>query len=116
MRKAAASTMPTAVADIGGKDQYKDLTYVSFEKVEGEYLPIIVHPDFKHIRFTYSFLASSFNTSMVEKTPFLSHNRVKKVFIKGFKSHEDEKVLDLLLQHTEERGGRGHCIQAPKGC
>jgi hypothetical protein len=76
-------------------------TYVSFEKVGGEFLPIIVHPNFHHIRTTYG-NCSSFTSSMVEKTPFLPHSRVEKVFLKAFKSHEDEKVLDLLFQR---RGG-----------
>jgi hypothetical protein len=79
-------------------------TYVSFEKVGGEFLPIIVHPNFHHIRTTYG-NCSSFTSSMVEKTPFLPHSRVEKVFLKAFKSHEDEKVLDLLFQHAERRGG-----------
>ena len=83
----------------------KNLTYVSFEKVLGEFLPIMLHPDIRHVRNTYGGIGSSFTSSMVMKTPFLQHNRVKKVFVKGFKLPGDEKVLDLLFQHTEERGG-----------
>ena len=81
------------------------LTFVSFEKVDGEFLPIMVHPEFAHIRRTYGYYASSFTISMIEKTPFLPHNRVKKVFLKAFKSIKDEEVLDLLFQQAEERGG-----------
>jgi hypothetical protein len=35
----------------GGTNEY--LTYVSFEKKNGEFLPIMVHPDFYHIGCTY---------------------------------------------------------------
>ena len=65
----------------------------------------MVHPEFAHIRRTYGYYASSFTISMIEKTPFLPHNRVKKVFLKAFKSIKDEEVLDLLLQQAEERRG-----------
>ena len=93
-----------------GKGQIgkESLMYVSFEKVEGDLLPIIVHPNFHHVKTTYGHNNdSSITSSMVEKTPFLPYSRVKKVFLKqAFRSYEDEKVLDLLFQHAEERGGR----------
>jgi hypothetical protein len=89
----------------GGFGNNKHLTYVSFEKVLGEFLPIMLHPDLRHVENTYGGTASSFTSSMVEKTPFLQHFRVKKVFVKAFQSDKDEKELDLLFQHAEERGG-----------
>ncbi len=89
-----------------GKEAVKEsLTYVSFEKVEGDFLPIMVHPNFLNMRQTYSNDDTSFSSSMIVKTPFFPHVRVKTVFLKAFKSHEDEKVLDLLFQQAEERGG-----------
>jgi hypothetical protein len=42
---------------------------------------------------------------MVVKTPFIPHVRVKTVFLKAFKSYEDEEEIDLLFQQAEERGG-----------
>ena len=88
------------------------MTYVSYEKVDGEFLPIMVHPSFKHIKSTYGSTygstVASFTSSMIIKTPFLPHTRVKNVFLKAFKSYEDEEMLDLLF------GGGGQCIQAPK--
>jgi hypothetical protein len=42
---------------------------------------------------------------MIIKTPFLPHNRVKKVFLKAFQSYKDENELDLLFQQAKERGG-----------
>jgi hypothetical protein len=83
----------------------KNVTYVSFEKVLGEFLPIMLHPEIQHVRNTYGKNGPSFTSSMVEKTPFLQHCRVKKVFIKGFKLPGDEKELNLLFQHAEERRG-----------
>jgi hypothetical protein len=83
----------------------ESLTYVSFEKVDGEFLPIMVHPNFHHIKSTYGHSGSSFSSSMIVKTPFHAHNRVKKVFLKAFQSYKDEEVLDLLFQQAEERGG-----------
>ena len=83
----------------------ESLTYVSFEKIDGELLPIMVHPDFCHIKSTYGFSGTSFSSRMIVKTPFLQHNRVKKVFLKAFQSYKDEEVLDLLFQQAEERGG-----------
>ena len=87
--------------------------YVSFEKVDGDFLPIMVHPNFGHVTNTYGHNRSSFTSSMVEKTPFLLHVGVMTVFLKAFKSHD--KVLDLLFQQAEERGGGGYLIQASKG-
>ena len=84
----------------------KNLMYVSFEKVEGDLLPIIVHPNFHHIQRTYLDNGSSFTSSMFEKTPFLPHIRVKKVFLKAFELYKDEEKIDLLFQQAEERGGR----------
>jgi hypothetical protein len=88
----------------GGTNEY--LTYVSFETKNGEFLPIMVHPDFYHIGCTYGNIGSSFTSSMIVKTPFFPHPRVKKVFLKAFASYDDEEVLELLFQHAEERGGR----------
>ncbi len=85
--------------------QQESLTYVSFEKVDGEFLPIMVHPSFKHIEITYGQNKISFFSSMIIKTPFLPHPRVKKVFLKAFQSYKDENELDLLFQQAEERGG-----------
>ena len=48
----------------------ENLTYVSFEKVEGDFLPIMVHPDFHHIKRTYGVDDYSFSSSMIVKTPF----------------------------------------------
>ena len=42
---------------------------------------------------------------MIVNTPFIPHVRVKTVFLKAFKSHEDKNELDLLFQQAEERGG-----------
>ena len=83
----------------------ESLTYVSFEKVDGDFLPIMVHPDLGHVGKTYGYNRSSFTSSMVEKTPFLPHIRVKKVFLKAFESYKDEEKIDLLFQQAEERGG-----------
>ena len=83
----------------------ESLTYVSFEKVDGEFLPIMVHPSFKHIEITYGQNHITFSSSMIIKTPFLQHTRVKNVFLKAFKSYKDEEMLDLLFQQAEERGG-----------
>jgi len=83
----------------------ENLTYVSFEKVDGDFLPIMVHPNFQHIESTYGDNGSLFTSSMIVKNPFFPHVRVKTVFLKAFKSYEDEKVLDLLFQQAEERGG-----------
>jgi hypothetical protein len=88
----------------GCRDIYKNLTYVSFEKVQGDFLPIMVHPDIRHIKQTYGH-NGLFSSSMIVKTPFLSHVRLKKVFLKAFKSYQDEEVLELLFQQAEERGG-----------
>jgi hypothetical protein len=43
---------------------------------------------------------------MIVNTPFILHNRVKKVFLKAFSSYDDREVLELLSQQAEERGGR----------
>ena len=51
----------------------ENLTYVSFEKVEGDYLPIMVHPDFHHLKLTHGNNGSSFTSSMLVNTPFLPH-------------------------------------------
>jgi hypothetical protein len=83
----------------------ENLTYVSYEKVDGEFLPIMVHPSFTHIKITYGQNHISFSSSMIIKTPFLPHTRVNNVFLKAFKSYEDEEMLDLLFQQAEERGG-----------
>jgi hypothetical protein len=84
----------------------ESLTYVSYEKVDGEFLPLMVHPSFTHIKITYGYKDRiSFSSSMIIKTPFLQHTRVKNVFLKAFKSYEDEEMLDLLFQQAEERGG-----------
>jgi hypothetical protein len=83
----------------------ESLTYVSYEKVDGEFLPLMVHPSFTHIKITYGHNRISFSSSMIIKTPFLQHTRVKNVFLKAFKSYEDEEELDLLFQQAEERGG-----------
>ena len=87
----------------GGFNEY--FTYVSFEKVDGELLPLMVHPSFKHIVITYGHSHISLTSSMIIKTPFLQHTRVKNVFLKAFKSYKDEEMLDLLFQQAEERGG-----------
>ena len=84
----------------GGGGIHENFGYVSFEKV-----PLMVHPGFQHIKHTYGGNGSSFTSSMIVNTPFIPHVRVKTVFLKAFKSHEDEKVLDLLFQQAEERGG-----------
>jgi hypothetical protein len=89
----------------GSYGSNKRLMYVSFEKVLGKFLPIMLHPDIRHVGNTYGGWDSSFTTSTVEKTPFLQHFRVKKVFVKAFHSDKDEKDLDLLFQHAEETGG-----------
>ena len=81
------------------------MTYVSYEKVDGEFLPIMVHPSFMNIKITYGHSHISLTSSMIIKTPFLQHTRVKNVFLKAFKSYEDEEMLDLLFQQAEERGG-----------
>jgi hypothetical protein len=89
-----------------GENAVKEsLTYVSYEKVDGKFLPINFHPDIDHVRNTYGRTNASFTSSMIVKTPFLQHNRVKKVFLKAFNSREEEKVLDLLFKQAEERGG-----------
>ena len=83
----------------------ENLTYVSYEKVDGEFFPIMVHPIFRHVENTYGNTVTSFSSSMIIKTPFLPHPRVKKVFLKAFQSYKDENELDLLFQQAEERGG-----------
>jgi hypothetical protein len=83
----------------------ENLTYVSFEKVEGDFLPIMVHPDFHLLKLTYGNNGSSFTSSMKVNTPFLPHIRVKKVFLKAFSSYDDREVLELPFQQAEERGG-----------
>ena len=89
-----------------GENAVKEsLTYVSYEKVDGKFLPINFHPDIDHVRNTYGRTNASFTSSMIVKTPFHAHNRVKKVFLKAFQSYKDEEVLDLLFQQAEERGG-----------
>jgi hypothetical protein len=50
-------------------------------------------------------MGTSFSSSMIIKTPFLPHPRVKKVFLKAFQSYKDENELNLLFQQAEERGG-----------
>jgi hypothetical protein len=42
----------------------ENLTYVSFEKVEGDFLRIMVHPEFRHINHTYGYNDTSFTSSM----------------------------------------------------
>ena len=76
-------------------------------KVEGDFLPIMVHPDFHHLKLTYDNNGSSFTSSMLVNTPFLPHIRVKKVFLKVFLSYDDREVLKLLFEQAEERGGGG---------
>jgi hypothetical protein len=74
------------------------LTYVSFEKVEGDFLPIMVHPDFCHIKHTYGSNGSSFTSSMIVNTPFLPHIRVnKEAEERGGEdiSHKLRKEVDL---------------------
>ena len=83
----------------------ESLTYVSFEKVDDEFLPIMVHPNLQHVQSTYGDAGTLLNLSMITKTPFYPHNRVEKVFIKAFKSYDDEEEIDLLFQQAEERGG-----------
>jgi hypothetical protein len=83
----------------------KSFSYVSYEKVDGKFLPICVHPDLRHVEKTYGNIGTSFSSSMIIKTPFLPHPRVKKVFLKAFQSYKDENELDLLFQQAEERGG-----------
>ena len=99
-----------------GKGYLKDsLTYVSFEKVDGDFLPIMVHPNLRHVTNTYSGNGTSFISSTIVNTPFLPHDRVKKVFMKAFKSYEDEEEIEILFQQAEERGGGGHISQASEG-
>ena len=91
-----------------GKGQIgkESLMYVSFEKVEGDFLPIIVHPNFHHIKTTYGHNNdSSITSSMVEKTPFLPYSRVKTRI----------RRCSISCFSTQREGGGGHCIQAPKG-
>jgi hypothetical protein len=90
------------VNDVSGRE---NLTYVSYEKVDGEFLPLMVHPSLQHIEITYGHKGISLSSSMIIKTPFLQHSRVEKVFLKAFKSYKDEEMLDLLFQQAEERGG-----------
>ena len=48
-----------------GQGGFNDnLTYVSFEKVEGDFLRIVVHPEFLHINHTYGYNDTSFTSSM----------------------------------------------------
>jgi hypothetical protein len=99
-----------------GKGYLKEsLTYASFEKVDGDFLPIMVHPNLRHVTNTYGGNGTSFISSTIVNTPFLPHDRVKKVFMKAFKSYEDEEEIELLFQQAEERGGGGHISQASKG-
>ena len=74
----------------------------------------MVHPSFKHIEITYGQNHTSFSSSMIIKTPFLQHTRVKNVFLKAFKSYEDEEMLDLLFQQAEERGGEDSAYKLRK--
>jgi hypothetical protein len=92
----------------------ESFSYVSYEKVDGEFLPICVHPDLRHIEKTYCNIGTSFSSSMIIKTPFLPHPRVKKVFLKAFKSYKDEEMLDLLFQQAEERGGEDSAYKLRK--
>jgi len=43
----------------------ESLTYVSFEKVDGNFLPIMVHSDLRHFKRTYSENSTSFTSSMI---------------------------------------------------
>ena len=92
-----------------GKGQIgkESLMYVSFEKVDGDFLPIIVHPNFHHIQTTYGTNNDSFTSSMVEKNPFHLHKRVKKVFLKAFQSDKDENMRRCLIScfSTQRKGG-----------
>jgi hypothetical protein len=89
-----------------GNDGFKEsFSYVSYEKVDGKFLLICVHPDLRHVKKTYGRMGTSFSSSMIIKTPFLPHPRVKKVFLKAFQSYKDENELNLLFQQAEERGG-----------
>jgi hypothetical protein len=89
-----------------GEEAVKETrTYVSYEKVDGDFLPIMVHPNLRHVENSYGNCGKNLISSMIVKTPFLPHNRVGKVFMKAFKSNEDEKEIELLFQQAEERGG-----------
>ena len=83
----------------------ESLTYLSFEKVDGDFLPIMLHPDLLHVRNIHGNNDTSFTSSMIVNTPFIPHVRVKTVFLKAFKLYKDEEVLKLLFQQAEERGG-----------
>jgi len=99
-----------------GEEAVKETrTYVSYEKVDGDFLPIMVHPNLRRVENSYGNCGKNLISSMIVKTPFLPHNRVGKVFMKAFKSNEDEKEIELLFQQAEERGGGGNSIQASKG-
>jgi hypothetical protein len=65
----------------------------------------MVHPSLRHVKNTYGGAAKCLISSMIVKTPFLQHNRVGKVFMKAFKSNEDEEEIELLFKQAEERGG-----------
>ena len=65
----------------------------------------MVHPNLRHGTNTYSGNGTSFISSTIVNTPFLPHDRVKKVFMKAFKSYEDEEEIEILFQQAEERGG-----------
>ncbi len=83
----------------------KSLTYVSFEKVDGDFLPIMGHSDLHHIRRTYDKNNTSFTSSMIVNTPFIPHLRVKKILLKAFSLYKDEGEIKLLFQQAEERAG-----------
>ena len=93
----------------------ESLTYVSFEKVDEDFLPIMVYSDLRHFKRTYSENSTSFTSSMIVNTPFIPHPRVKKIFLKAFSSYKDEWEIKLLFQQAVERGGGGHFSQASKG-
>ena len=91
-----------------GKGCVRDtLIYVSFEKVDDDFLPIMVHPDLRHVKKTYGNNGTSLiSKSMIVNNPFHPHLRVEKVFLKAFKLSEDEEKIKLLFQQAEKRGGK----------
>jgi hypothetical protein len=48
----------------------ESLTYVSFEEVDDVFLPIMVHPDLRHVQNTYGNIGTSLISSMIVNTPF----------------------------------------------
>ncbi len=83
-------------------------TYISFEKVGEEFLPLMVHQDFHDARrvFGRDIGGKSISSEMIQTSQSItqySHN--SKVYVKAFSPYTNRDEIEHLFQLANKRGG-----------